>query len=69
MALNKDLYERYLAKKAKKLGVSVESLRGSSSQMTSSQPVEQSQTENVVQSVDFQQSEIPMLLWFSKKVK
>ncbi len=28
MALNKDLYERYLAKKAKKLGVSVESLRG-----------------------------------------
>ena len=58
MALNKDLYERYLAKKAKKLGVSVESLRGSSSQMTSSQPVEQSQTENVVQSVDFQQSEI-----------
>ena len=27
MTLNKDLYERYLAKKAKKLGVSVESLR------------------------------------------
>lgn len=44
MTLNKDLYERYLAKKAKKLGVSVESLRGASSQTT-----EQSQSENVVQ--------------------
>jgi len=34
MALNKDLYERYLAKKAKKLGVSVESLRGAQAQTT-----------------------------------
>ena len=49
MTLNKDLYERYLAKKAKKLGVSVESLRGASSQTTDSQPTEQSQSENVVQ--------------------
>lgn len=30
MTLNKDLYERYLAKKAKKLGVSIDSLRGNS---------------------------------------
>ncbi|MBE7709897.1 MAG: shikimate dehydrogenase [Cyanobacteria bacterium SIG32] len=49
MTLNKDLYERYLAKKAKKLGVSVESLRGASSQTTGSQSTEQSQSENVVQ--------------------
>ena len=57
MALNKDLYERYLAKKAKKLGVSVESLRGSSTQMTSSQPTESPQAESVVQPVEPQQSD------------
>jgi len=45
MTLNKDLYERYLAKKAKKLGVSVESLRGNPSPVTEpteTQPVQQS---------------------------
>ncbi|MBQ8168571.1 shikimate dehydrogenase, partial [bacterium] len=54
MVLNKDLYERYLAKKAKKLGVSVESLRGTSTQQThensepelvQEQPVQQTYTQ------------------------
>lgn len=58
MALNKDLYERYLAKKAKKMGVSVESLRGASSQSTTSQPEVQQPTENIVQSVKSQQPEV-----------
>lgn len=38
--LNKDLYERYLQKKAKKLGVSVEELRGKKKETLSSQAVE-----------------------------
>ncbi len=50
MTLNKDLYERYLAKKAKKLGVSVESLRGDvqsseTQQVDSIAPVAESKTE------------------------
>ena len=38
--LNKDLYERYLQKKAKKLGISVEELKGGSSRTQSIQPQE-----------------------------
>lgn len=38
--LNKDLYERYLQKKAKKLGISVEELKGGSSRTQSVQPQE-----------------------------
>lgn len=38
--LNKDLYEKYLAKKAKKLGVSVEELKGEPAKQEVSQPHE-----------------------------
>ncbi len=38
--LNKDLYERYLQKKAKKLGISVEELKGGSSRTQSIHPQE-----------------------------
>ena len=43
--LNKDLYERYLQKKAKKLGISVEELKGGS--MQPSEPVEAPQYQSV----------------------
>ena len=43
--LNKDLYERYLQKKAKKLGISVEELKGGS--MLPSDPVEAPQYQSV----------------------
>ena len=36
--LNKDLYERYLQKKAKKLGISVEELKGESKPQNESAP-------------------------------
>lgn len=45
--LNKDLYERYLQKKAKKLGISVEELKGGS--MQPSEPVEEPQYQSVQQ--------------------
>ena len=43
--LNKDLYERYLQKKAKKLGISVEELKGGS--MQPSEPVEEPHHQSV----------------------
>lgn len=51
MALNKDLYERYLDKKAQKLGVSVESLRGNSQKETLSSTTNENPTNLTTQFV------------------
>ncbi len=42
--LNKDLYERYLQKKAKKLGVSVEELKGETSSVQPSESIKEPQS-------------------------